>query len=93
MAVIRLTTGADPIRCPTCGGEMSIAKKGRRPATAHLWFRICRDLARCGITTVTEEAPACAITTTPAPVYLPGSLPLERVTREDMERVIERGQR
>ncbi len=77
-APMRLGPGADPSHCPTCGGEMSSAMKGRRPTTSHLWFRQCLARDRCGITTITEEPPAFVITQAQPPVYLPGSLPFAR---------------
>jgi hypothetical protein len=51
---IPLAPGANPTHCPTCGGPMTRARRGRH---TRRWFRHCRDLERCGTATVTDETP------------------------------------
>jgi hypothetical protein len=53
MAIV-FPPGADPTHCPTCGGPMTRAQRGRH---TRRWFRHCRDLEYCGTATVSDETP------------------------------------
>lgn len=78
MARKYLLPGADQTRCPDCGSEMSSAKPGRYEATQHQWFRTCRNLQFCGLTTITTEPPpGFAAQQQPPTFALPVSLPFD----------------